>query len=77
MLKPIIVSYKLTTCQLLFLTNTNKPREILLTISRPTTYCTYLPRCSFFVWLGTSNQVPSIDATLSTLLFAEILMIPD
>ena len=32
MLKPIIISYKLTTCQLLYLTNTYKPREILLTI---------------------------------------------
>ena len=32
MLKPIIMSYKLTTCQLLYLTNTYKPREILLTI---------------------------------------------
>ena len=33
MLKPIIISYKLTTCQLLYLTNTHKPREILLTIA--------------------------------------------
>ena len=33
MLKPIIISYKLTTCQLLYLTNTYKPREILLTIN--------------------------------------------
>ena len=32
MLKPIIISYKLTTCQLLYLTTTYKPREILLTI---------------------------------------------
>ena len=32
MLDPIITSYKLTTCQLLYLTNTYKPREILLTI---------------------------------------------
>ena len=32
MLKPIIISYKLTTCQLLYLTNTYKPREILFTI---------------------------------------------
>ena len=34
MLKPIINSYKLTTCQLLYLTNTYKPREILLTIRK-------------------------------------------
>ena len=32
MLKPIIISFKLITCQLLYLTNTYKPREILLTI---------------------------------------------
>ena len=32
MLGPIITSYKLTTCQLLYLTNTYKHREILLTI---------------------------------------------
>ena len=32
MLKPIIISFKLTTCQLLYLTSTYKPREILLTI---------------------------------------------
>ena len=33
MLKPIIISYKLTTCQLIYFTNTYKPREILLTIA--------------------------------------------
>ena len=32
MLKPIIISYKLTTCHLLYLTNSYKPKEILLTI---------------------------------------------
>ena len=32
MLKPIIISFKIATCQLLYLTNTYKPREILLTI---------------------------------------------
>ena len=32
MLKPIVISYKLTMCQLLDLTNTYKPREILITI---------------------------------------------
>ena len=34
MLDPIINSYELTTCQLLYLTNTYKPKGILLTISR-------------------------------------------
>ena len=32
MLKPIIISYKLTACQLVYLTNTYKPREVLITI---------------------------------------------
>ena len=38
MLKPIIISYKLTMCQLLYLTNTYKPREILLTIAQKDDY---------------------------------------
>ena len=34
MSNPIIISYKLTTCQLLYLTNTYKSREMPLTIMR-------------------------------------------
>ena len=53
MLKPIIISYKLTTCQFLYLTNTYKPREILLKIRE----LKLLPESSQFVLLSSQGEV--------------------
>ena len=50
MMKPIIISYKLTTCQLIYLTNTYKPREILLQYQFKflTNYCLKESLCNSF-----------------------------
>ena len=60
MLKPIIISYKLTTCHLLYLTNSYKPKEILLTIiwqSRFGAQTKQVPRLRIFLTFFTSHSL--------------------